>query len=377
MKGESRARLAQVWSRLRGGSLEPSRAAASVAIGIFIGCMPVYGAQLLLVLAVCVPLRLDSAVAYLAAHVSNPLTLPLMLAAEMEAGALLLTGRHATFHVGAAEHLDIGALWRLVLGSIWQITVGALSVGAVLAVLGAVITWFFVNGVRDVAERSFAAARKRTLARYVGAPPSVRGYLASKLRTDPALRSIVALPGSFGRVVDAGCGYGQIGLALLELGRAETVTGFDDDERRMGVASRAAGMQARFEAKSLSNFEFPEADTILFVDSLHYLPRDEQDRILERAARALAAGGRLVVRDVDAGKTVRGAMTAAAERLAALARGRTVNFGFRSRRDLMAVLSRIGLAPADAESAEWSMTNNVLTVFTKPRDSASGVAASA
>jgi uncharacterized protein (DUF2062 family)/SAM-dependent methyltransferase len=365
VKGESRARLAQVWSRLRGGSVEPGRAAASVAIGIFIGCMPVYGAQLLLVLAICVPLRLDSAVAYLAAHVSNPLTLPIVLAAEMEAGALLLTGHHAAFDVGAAEHLDIGALWRLVLGSIWQITVGALSVGAALALLGAVVTWFFVTGVRDLAERSFVAARKRTLARYAGAPPSVRGYLASKLRTDPALRSIAALPGSFGRVVDAGCGYGQIGLALLELGRAETVTGFDEDARRIDVASRAGGTEARFDAKRLSDLEFPEADTILFVDSLHYLPRDEQDRILERAASALAPGGRLVVRDVNAGSGLRGAVTAAAERFAAFARGQTVNFGFRSRTDLVTALSGIGLMPANAESAEWSMTNNVLTVATK------------
>lgn len=365
MNGARRPSLGQVWTRLRGGSLEPGRAAASVAIGIFVGCMPIYGAQLLVVLAVCVPLRLDSALAYVAAHVSNPLTIPLVLAAEMEAGSLLLTGRHAVFDMKAVEHSSLAELWQIVIRSLGQIAVGAVSVGTTLAGLGALVTWFVVTSITDPSDRPLAEARKRTLARYAGAPPSVRGYLSSKLRTDPSLASIAALPGSFGRVVDAGCGYGQIGLALLELGRADTLVGFDDDPRRVGIASRAGGEAARFETRSLSGLEFPEADTVLFVDSLHYMPVGQQDTVLERAARALAPNGRIVVRDVDGSSSLRSSLTQAAERLAALFRGRAIEFGFRSKADLTALLGRLGLATGDDDTA-FSMTNNVLTVATKP-----------
>jgi SAM-dependent methyltransferase len=193
----------------------------------------------------------------------------------------------------------------------------------------------------------------------------VRGYLSGKFRTDPALRSILALQGSFGRVVDAGSGYGHIGLALLELGRADSVLGFDSDARRVAVAAKAGGGRARFATGSLVDFEFPEADTILFVDSLHYLPIAEQDAVLSRAANAIVPGGRIVIREVDAGRSARGALTAAAERVASVFRRRKVEFGFRSAADLVQALSRLGLAVGKAAHVDWSMTNNVLTVATK------------
>jgi len=367
LKGRSRATLAQVWSRLRGGSLEPGRAAASVAIGIFVGCLPIYGVQILVVLAVCVPLRLDAALAYVAAHVSNPFTLPFVLALEMETGSLLLTGHHATFDLEAAKRLGVAAVGA-------QIVCGAVVLGVVLGSVGALVTWVFVQSVRDLADREFSLARSRTLARYVGAPPSARWYLRAKLRTDPALRSIVALPGEFGRLLDAGCGYGQIALALLELGRARQVTGFDADAGRVAVAKSAADAAARFDIASLSELEFPEADTILFVDSLHYLPVEEQDRILARAAASLTVGGRIVVREVDAGSSLRSTVTEAAERMSAILRGHAVDFGFRSTTDLVAALGRAGLVPdgAQSERTDWSVTNNVLTIAAKPAPEPTG-----
>lgn len=328
--------------------------------------MPIYGAQLLVVLAVCVPLRLDSALAYVAAHVSNPLTIPLVLAAEVETGSLLLTGHHAVFDMKAVEHSSVGELWQIVMRSLGQIAIGAVSIGTALAMLGALVTWFVVAGMTDVSDRPLAEARKRTLARYASAPPSVRGYLSSKLRTDPSLESIAALPGSFGRVVDAGCGYGQIGLALLELGRADSVVGFDDDARRVEIANRAGGDAARFETRNLSGLEFPEADTVLFVDSLHYMPVERQDAVLERAARTLAPNGRIVVRDVDGRSSLRSALTQIAERLAAVFRGRSVEFGFRSKAELALLLGRFGLTTENTDATAFSMTNNVLTVATKP-----------
>jgi SAM-dependent methyltransferase len=327
--------------------------------------------QLLVVLAICIPLRLDVALAYVAAHVSNPLTLPFVLAIELETGSLVLSGRHAAFNLEAAKRLGVTTVGA-------QIACGALIVGTGLALVGALVAWIAVRSFQDLANREFRSARARTVARFADAPPSVRHYVRTKLWTDPALATIAALPGPFGRVVDAGCGYGQIGLALLELGRAEDVTGFDEDAERIAVANRAAEGRAHFEVKSLANVDFPEADTILFVDSLHYLPIDEQNRVLSRAVHALTPGGRLVVRDVDAGGSVRAAFTAIAERIAAVARGRKIEFGFRPTTDLVAMLSRLGLVPGTANGArgDFSFTNNVLTVGAKLGEAPSTIGAS-
>jgi len=193
--------------RLRGGGLSPGRAAASVAVGLFVGCLPVYGVQLFLVLLICMPLRLDSALAYVVCHVSNPLTLAPLLWLELEIGALILTGHGAVLRLSEVKRLGFAAVGA-------QLVLGAVICGAVLASAGAIAAWVLAHRVRDARHRAFAEARARTLSRYARASRSARTYIGLKLRTDPALAAIVALPGDFGRVVDAGCGFLQIGLCL-------------------------------------------------------------------------------------------------------------------------------------------------------------------
>ena len=92
-KWRERKELArQAWRRLRGGELTPWRAALSVGVGLLIGMTPAFGLHWLIVIAVCVPLRLDTGVAYLAANISMPFIAPFITFAEIETGALLLHG---------------------------------------------------------------------------------------------------------------------------------------------------------------------------------------------------------------------------------------------------------------------------------------------
>lgn len=91
-KGRVRPALRLAWRRLRGGELTPKRAALSVGIGLAIGLVPVYGAHWAIVLAVCVPLKLDAPVSYLAANISNPLFAPFLFLAEVQIGSILTTG---------------------------------------------------------------------------------------------------------------------------------------------------------------------------------------------------------------------------------------------------------------------------------------------
>lgn len=92
-KWRERKELArQAWRRLRGGELTPWRAALSVGVGLVIGMTPAFGLHWLIVIAVCVPLRLDTGVAYLAANISMPFIAPFITFAEIETGALILHG---------------------------------------------------------------------------------------------------------------------------------------------------------------------------------------------------------------------------------------------------------------------------------------------
>jgi uncharacterized protein (DUF2062 family)/2-polyprenyl-3-methyl-5-hydroxy-6-metoxy-1,4-benzoquinol methylase len=355
-KGSLRQKLRLLWRRLRGGELSRGRASGSIAVGLFIGSLPLYGLHLPLCLAVCLPLRLDVVAAYVAANISNPLVAPFLVTAEIEVGSFILTGQAMGFDVERARQNGVG-------GFFLQAAVGSLVVGSVLAACGATVTWA-VTARRAVS--SAEAAIRRAVARYREAPPADRFYVASKLRSDPAVEEVMALPGDFGATVDAGCGRGQLGLVLLELGRVSGLTGFDWDERKVSVARAAGRSDASFDRADFADFDWPRADTVLLIDVLHYLPVQLQDRLLERAAGALSPGGRLVIREVDARPGGRARLAMLFERIAAkIGYNRAGALQYRSAEDIVAKLRELGLAVEGSGSAGSALAN-VLVVGTKP-----------
>ena len=134
-----RPRLSRAWARLRGGKLTPKRAGLSVGIGIAIGCVPIYGAHWALVLAICLPLRLDAAASYLAANISNPFVAPFLLFAEVEIGSMVLTGHLLPVTAkGLSEHGVGGLLEETVVGTLLfapslALVLGAITYGLVAA----------------------------------------------------------------------------------------------------------------------------------------------------------------------------------------------------------------------------------------------------
>ena len=353
--------LLGLWRRLRGTPGSALRAAAAVAIGLFIGCQPIYGLHLVLVLLVCVPLRLDALLAYLAANISNPLVAPLLIFSEVEAGAYLLTGRFVAFDVGQAR--ATGAA-----GFAEQLLVGALAVGAALAFVGFGLAWLIVSRRSERVDAGVKAtsatelALERTRARYADARHADRYYVAGKLAFDPVFGLVASLEGSFGRVLDVGCGRGQLGLFLHELGRAAEVRGIDSDARKIDVA-QSAFPEAKFVVGDAAQLELPPADTILLVDVLHYLPLTEQDALLAAATRAVTPGGRVLVRELDADPSARSALTRFFEwcaRKTGLNRGRATHY--RPASDLTGLLQQAGLTCTVQGASEHTPFANVLIV---------------
>jgi hypothetical protein len=112
----------------------------------------------------------------------------------------------------------------------------------------------------------------------------------------------------------------------------------------------------------------PPSDTVLLVDVLHYFRKDAQDRILLSAARAVNAGGRLVVREADTERGIRSWVTLVEERLfTAVGYNRGERVFFRPVRELCQKLEEAGLA-CEVRPA-WARTPfaNMLLVARRPQ----------
>ena len=356
-----RGNLLRIWRRLRGERQSPSRIALAVALGLFIGCLPVYGLHFVLCALVCLPLRLDLVLAYLVANISNPLVAPFLITLEVEIGSLLSTGQHAGFTLARAKQTGI-------LGFAYQAGLGSIVVGTLMGAIGSALAFLIARkrgagATENGDELECDSAMQRTIDRYRAAPVGDRIYVAMKLNTDPITRLLAQLPGNLGRVLDAGAGRGQFGLLLSELGRCSDLFGFDSDARKVAVAQRAAAGQASFEMHDLLDFPERARDTVLLIDVLHYLSLPEQDELLRRAARCVP-NGRIVIRELDAGNAARGAITRAFEWFAKISgynRGRAGRH-YRPARQLVDQLTSSGFSCEVSGASEGTPFANVLIV---------------
>lgn len=132
-----RPKLREAWTRLRGGEVTPLRAAASVALGLAIGSTPLWGFHWAIVLAVCVPLKLDVPVAYLAANVSLPFIAPFLTVAEIETGAWIRTGQTIGLSREALAARGVGAFAA-------EVAIGTAVLAIALASIGFGLTYVLV-----------------------------------------------------------------------------------------------------------------------------------------------------------------------------------------------------------------------------------------
>jgi SAM-dependent methyltransferase len=170
------------------------------------------------------------------------------------------------------------------------------------------------------------AIDKKVIARVAARYPRMgaRLYVRGKLDGDPICRQIIALctaQGGSGHVVDVGCGRGQMGVLLLDLGLATSVHGFDHDADKIGLATAASRRDPRFRfcRGDVRTETIPRCDTALMLDVLHYLTDDEQTALVKRAASA--ASRMVVIRELDPDRGWRSTVTRVQE-------GLTTFFGY-------------------------------------------------
>ncbi len=207
----------------------------------------------------------------------------------------------------------------------------------------------------------FEDAARLVAARYRSR--SAHWYVRSKLSMDPVARALVeqGRTESFGVVVDIASGRGQMALLLRATGVATNVTGIDWDEGKVAIAIEASsGLEdVSFAHGDVRSAEIPAADTVLLIDILHYLTREEQDALLVRAARATR--GRVIVRDVDPDRGASSVLTHGWEWVTTtLGYNRGAHVSPRSFAEITAILEAEGLHVVRERCSARGMSNVLL-----------------
>jgi uncharacterized protein (DUF2062 family) len=372
--------------RVEGGS--PARQAAAVALGIFIGCTPLYGLHLTLCVLFARILGLNRVKTYLAAHISTPLLMPFLLFFEVQTGRLVRGKAPLSLRPS-----DVPAHWRWDARhlSFWHwkswadLVVGSLVLGLVLALVLGFATYLLVR--RGQRSREAEDLIEETAHRYIDAGLVHCELVRGKLRHDPVYFALLRhgrLPPN-GRLVDLGCGRG-IALALLATARRQAEHGHYPPDWPPATAAQLLGIEANAHAADVARAglggcaavatadlrcaALPRAEAFLLLDVLHYLPPGEQESLIANLAAHLPPGGVLMVREADAAAGWRfHAVRLAEASMAALRRDwRQLRRGFHYRRraDWMALLERNGLTAEITPMGMGTPYANILLRATWP-----------
>ena len=155
---------------------EPSRLAASMAVGVFIGITPFYGLHTFLALLAAFLFRLNKVATITGAWINLPWSAPFVYAFCLALGEALLSGDFSRFSwsglsglaSSAGEYLragpreNAGALYRMVWDMLFSASVplfvGTTLMGLVLAVVAYFITLEAILEVRRLRHRSHGPA---------------------------------------------------------------------------------------------------------------------------------------------------------------------------------------------------------------------------
>ncbi len=347
-------RFRRLFVDLRTEGAGAGRETAAVALGVFVGCLPLYGLHLLICWGLGFLLGLNRLKMYLAANISNPLVAPWLLFIEVQAGAWV---RRGSFHALTREAVVETGLATFGIDA----AVGSVAVGALLAMAAAGATYSLVR--TSAGDRPFNELVRRASDRYLGASITAWEFARGKLRMDPIYRATLS-PGMLppgATLVDIGCGQGLTLALLAEARRAygagtwpadcppppcfARMTGIEMRGRVAAIARDALTGEAEVIDGDARMVPLEPASAMLLFDVLHLLRPDEQESLLARMAARLEPGGVALVREADASAGWRFTAVRVGNRLKAVAFGtwRQQSFHPRTEEEWRDCFTRLGL----------------------------------
>jgi uncharacterized protein (DUF2062 family) len=125
----------------------PERMGWAVALGLFLGCLPLYGVHLPLCIAFAWLLKLNKATVYLAANISNPLFAPVLIAVEVLLGEWVRFGHLRPIDLAGARGFGEQAnlLARNLPDLFLSCMLGGTLLGLLLAAIGGPAVYWFCS----------------------------------------------------------------------------------------------------------------------------------------------------------------------------------------------------------------------------------------
>ena len=130
-----------VWHDLIDPTEPPVRKSAAIGFGLFMGIFPVWGFQMLIAMAVAIPLKLNKFIVLAFANISIPPAIPFIIYASYSAGRLLVKNPQTLR--GWAD-LSVDSIWL----NFSQYLAGAVLLSFVTGIVGFLVSYIFLAVLR-------------------------------------------------------------------------------------------------------------------------------------------------------------------------------------------------------------------------------------
>ncbi len=143
--------------------------------------------------------------------------------------------------------------------------------------------------------------KERLNMNYIFKGPILEWYIRYKVKLENYYEHYHRLISPTAKILDIGCGYGQMSYMLHFTGRDRVITGIDHDEEKIDIANNCYSKRdnINFVSQNILEYEITSHDVFIINDVLHYLTFEEQESLITKCIRNLNQDGILLIKDAD------------------------------------------------------------------------------
>lgn len=141
--------------------------------------------------------------------------------------------------------------------------------------------------------------RKRLIANYIYKTPVLEHYTRIKTGVEKNYKVFDELLTKSGQITDIGCGYGYLAYMLSFCSKDREIKGIDYDCQKIATANHniSKNEHLNFICEDVLNVNLPESDAFILNDVLHYLPEEDQKKLILKCIKKLKPKGNIIIRD--------------------------------------------------------------------------------
>ena len=143
--------------------------------------------------------------------------------------------------------------------------------------------------------------RDRLCMNYIYKGPILEWYIRYKIKIENYYSLYHSLISPTAKIMDIGCGYGQMSYMLHFLGKDRIVTGIDHDQEKIDIANNCFSKDEHinFSCRSMLEYPITPHDAFIINDVLHYINYQEQEELIKKCIDNLNPGGILLIKEAD------------------------------------------------------------------------------